>query len=65
MDYSGIVDIAVSGAKLVKQLADADPNTEWVYEYSPESFTGTELEFAREICDAVDGRLAADAARRR
>jgi 2-isopropylmalate synthase len=53
MDYSGIVDIAVSGAKLVKQLADADPNTEWVYEYSPESFTGTELEFARDICAAV------------
>ena len=53
MDYSGIVDIAVSGAKLVKQLADADPKTEWVYEYSPESFTGTELEFARDICAAV------------
>jgi len=53
MDYSGIVDIAVSGAKLVKQLADADPNTEWVFEYSPESFTGTELEFARDICAAV------------
>jgi 2-isopropylmalate synthase len=53
MDYSGIIDIAVSGAKLVKQLADADPNTEWVYQYSPESFTGTELEFARDICAAV------------
>ena len=53
MDYSGIIDIAVSGAKLVKQLADADPATEWVYEYSPESFTGTELEFARDICAAV------------
>jgi 2-isopropylmalate synthase len=43
----------VSGAKLVKQLADADPKTEWVFEYSPESFTGTELEFARDICAAV------------
>lgn len=53
MDYSGIIDIAVSGAKLVKQLADADRNTEWVFEYSPESFTGTELEFARDICAAV------------
>src|SRR5918995_3206042 len=53
MDYNGIIDIAVSGAKLVKQLADADPNTEWVFEYSPESFTGTELEFARDICAAV------------
>jgi 2-isopropylmalate synthase len=53
LDYAGIIDIAVSGARLVKQLADADPNTEWVYEYSPESFTGTELEFARDICAAV------------
>src|SRR5207237_1283595 len=53
LDYAGITDIAVSGAKLVKQLADADPNTEWVYEYSPESFTGTELEFAADICAAV------------
>jgi len=52
-DFAGIIEIAVSGAKLVKQLADADPNTEWVYEYSPESFTGTELEFARDICAAV------------
>ena len=52
-DVAGIIDIAVTGAKLVKQLADADPNTEWVYEYSPESFTGTELEFARDICAAV------------
>ena len=52
-DVGGINDIAVTGAKLVKQLADADPDTEWVFEYSPESFTGTELEFALEICDAV------------
>jgi 2-isopropylmalate synthase len=52
-DYAGIIDIAVTGAKLVKQLADADPATEWVFEYSPESFTGTELEFARDICAAV------------
>ncbi len=52
-DFAGIIDIAVSGAKLVKQLADADPGTEWVYQYSPESFTGTELEFARDICAAV------------
>ncbi|WP_295137045.1 2-isopropylmalate synthase [uncultured Reyranella sp.] len=53
LDMAGIIDIAVSGAKLVKQLADADPKTEWVFEYSPESFTGTELEFARDICAAV------------
>jgi 2-isopropylmalate synthase len=53
LDHAGIIDIAVSGARLVKQLADADPSTEWVYQYSPESFTGTELEFARDICAAV------------
>ena len=53
LDFQGIIDIAVSGAKLVKELADADPKTEWVFEYSPESFTGTELEFARDICAAV------------
>jgi 2-isopropylmalate synthase len=52
-DFAGITDIAVSGAKLVKQMADADPATDWIFEYSPESFTGTELEFARDICAAV------------
>jgi 2-isopropylmalate synthase len=52
-DFAGIIDIAVSGAKLVKQMADADPATDWIFEYSPESFTGTELEFARDICAAV------------
>ena len=52
-DDSGIVDIAVRAAKMVKQLADVDPSTEWLFEYSPESFTGTELEVALEICNAV------------
>lgn len=52
---AGIVDIAVSGAKLVKKLAGEfeKAGTEIVYQYSPESFTGTELEFARDICAAV------------
>jgi 2-isopropylmalate synthase len=53
LGYDGITEIAVSGAKLIKQLAEADPATEWVYQYSPESFTGTELDFARDICAAV------------
>jgi 2-isopropylmalate synthase len=52
-DEKGIIDIAVTGAKLVKKLADANPETDWVFQYSPESFTGTELEFARDICAAV------------
>ena len=53
LDEAGITDIAVRGAKLVKQLADANPETHWIFEYSPESFTGTELEFARDVCAAV------------
>jgi 2-isopropylmalate synthase len=53
LDRPGIVDIAVKGAQLIKQLADARPETDWLFQYSPESFTGTELDFAVEICDAV------------
>ena len=53
LDREGIVDIAVKGAKLVQACADKYPETEWVFEYSPESFTGTELDFAVEVCDAV------------
>jgi 2-isopropylmalate synthase len=53
LDRPGIVDIAVKGAELIKQLAANAPGTEWVFQYSPESFTGTELDFAVEICDAV------------
>jgi 2-isopropylmalate synthase len=47
------VDIAVKGAQLVRDCAAQYPDTEWVFEYSPESFTGTELDFAVEVCDAV------------
>jgi len=53
LDRAGVIDIAVRGTRLVRELADAAPETEWVLEYSPESFTGTELDFAVEICDAV------------
>jgi 2-isopropylmalate synthase len=52
-DRKGIVDIAVTGAKIVRDLAATMGETEIAYEYSPESFTGTELDFAVEICDAV------------
>src|SRR6202040_4477256 len=48
-----IVDIAVPGAKLIRELAASMPETEIVYQYSPESFTGTELDFAVAICEAV------------
>src|SRR6201746_917730 len=50
---AGIVDIAVHGAQLVGKLAEQMGDTEVRFEYSPESFTGTELDFAVEICNAV------------
>jgi 2-isopropylmalate synthase len=53
LDRPGIVAIAVQGAKLIREVAAQYPGTLWTFEYSPESFTGTELDFAREICDAV------------
>ena len=58
-DTAGITQIAVNGAKLCRQFADAMParpdgtRTEIYFEYSPESYTGTELEYAVEVCDAV------------
>ncbi|HEX7096629.1 MAG TPA: 2-isopropylmalate synthase [Acidimicrobiales bacterium] len=53
MDKAGIVDIAVSAARYCRKLEDTIPGTEVRYEYSPESFTGTEPDFAVEICEAV------------
>jgi 2-isopropylmalate synthase len=53
LDKPGIVDIAVRGARLIRDLAEKMPETDIVYQYSPESFTGTELDFAVEICEAV------------
>ena len=53
LERQGIVDIAVRGAELLQSCADKYPETDWVFEYSPESFTGTELDFAVEVCDAV------------
>jgi 2-isopropylmalate synthase len=52
LDEAGIVDLAVRAAELCKELAGRT-QTEVVFEYSPESFHGTELEFALEICEAV------------
>ncbi len=54
LDMPGIIDIAVRGAECVLKHAQQQPDTEWVFQYSPESFTGTELEFAVEICNAVN-----------
>src|SRR5688572_14487203 len=51
LDRAGIIDIAVQGARCVLTHAMRQPQTDWVFQYSPESFTGTELDFAVEICD--------------
>jgi 2-isopropylmalate synthase len=53
LDRAGIVDIAVNAAKLCKKFESTVPATDIRYEYSPESFTGTEPDFAVEICEAV------------
>ncbi len=53
LDRAGITEIAVSGARLIRDLAAAMPETETVHQYSPESFSGTELDYAVEICEAV------------
>ena len=53
MDQDGIIDIATQGARLVRKLQETIPDTEIYYEYSPESYTGTELDFAARICNAV------------
>ena len=49
----GIKAIAVQGAKWVLEYANNYPHTQWSFEYSPESFTGTEMDYAVEVCDAV------------
>ena len=53
MSKGEVVEMAVSAVRLVRELTRARPETEWVLEYSPETFTATELDFALEVCDAV------------
>ncbi|WP_235040127.1 2-isopropylmalate synthase [Vreelandella profundi] len=53
MDRAGIVDIAVQGATWVKTYADRYPDIQWCFEYTPESFSSTEIDFSLEICEAV------------
>ncbi|WP_037049354.1 2-isopropylmalate synthase [Psychromonas sp. SP041] len=45
--------IAIQGAQWVKEMASQQPDTHWSFQYSPESFTGTEMDYALEVCDAV------------
>ncbi|WP_091026244.1 2-isopropylmalate synthase [Nocardioides szechwanensis] len=53
LDMDGIADIAVQGARLCKKFEESIPETTVFYEYSPESYTGTELEFAVRVCNEV------------
>ncbi len=53
LDMAGIKAIATNGAACVRRHCEAAPETEWMLEYSPESFTGTELDFAIEVCLGV------------
>ena len=53
LDQPGTINLAVRAAQLIRDLAAAQPETDWRFQYSPETFTATELEFARDICNAV------------
>lgn len=53
MSRDEVKAIAVTGTRLIKQLTDECPETEWVFQYSPETFSMAELEFSKEVCDAV------------
>jgi 2-isopropylmalate synthase len=53
LDEDGIVDLATMNARLFQELAAQQPGTEWVFQYSPEMFSGTELAFAKRVVDAV------------
>ena len=52
-DKAGVKEIAVSAAKLFVKYAALQPETQWTFQYSPETFSATELDFAVEVCDAV------------
>jgi 2-isopropylmalate synthase len=54
LDRPGITDIAVQGARLCQKLTETIPETDVYFEYSPESYTGTELDFAVHVCNAVN-----------
>jgi 2-isopropylmalate synthase len=53
LDRDGIKAIAVAGARMVQQEAARYPDSEWIFQYSPESFSNTEWDYAVEVCDAV------------
>ncbi|MDN5871782.1 MAG: 2-isopropylmalate synthase [Nitrococcus sp.] len=64
LDRAGVIDLAVAGARSMRALAERQSATDWRFEYSPESFTATELDFALEICEAVNAVWEPTPARR-
>ncbi|MGP5576951.1 2-isopropylmalate synthase [Corynebacterium flavescens] len=60
-DRPAIKKLATDAAELIKEIAQDYPDTNWRWEYSPESYTGTELDFAVEVCDAVVDIMGASA----
>ena len=64
MTRDEVREMAVAGVKLVREIAATMPETEIQLEYSPETFTGTELDFALEVCDAVTEAWGATPARK-
>ncbi len=52
-DKAGVKHLAERGTRWVKQYTDQQTDTEWVYQYSPEIFSSTEIDFSKEVCDAV------------
>ncbi|MFN5159081.1 MAG: 2-isopropylmalate synthase [Rhodoluna sp.] len=63
-DEQGVIDIALAGAKKCLEMEKTVPETLFYYEYSPESYTGTELEFARDVCNAVIAEIKPTPARK-
>ena len=53
MSREEVREIALSGTRLIKQLTDERPETEWIFQYSPETFSMAELDFSKNVCDAV------------
>ena len=53
MSKEQVKQIAIDGTRLIKKLTDQHPETEWIYQYSPEVFSSSEIDFAKEVCDAV------------
>ncbi len=64
MSQAEVIDMAVGAVRLIRELAAAQPETEFVLQYSPETFSATELDFAREVCDAVTAAWSATPERR-